>query len=128
MKLVGVLLSDDPKQSIAILNVDGANISASEGSALPDGSVVGSIGPQSITLRRAGQESMLEWEMHGASPDASFATLPLAEAGSTDTAISLPVPTQVQPKAPVAEQLSSLRQAAIQTLAARAGRHPRPPR
>src|SRR5690348_11434152 len=126
MKLVGIIVSDDPGSSIALFDANGVETSVTVGGTLPDGETLKSVSPLSVILARGSEERMLEWEMREAPTDAAFGILPVGEGELIAAASPAPIAAKAAPPTPAAVQLMELRQAAIQVLSKRASEHPSP--
>lgn len=103
MTVLGILYSDEPSLSSAILKIDGHEHSYVVGEALPDGGKVEEIAPDHITLLRGGARFSLWLPIQFASHDARF------------TEISLMVPGQDQGKSPQAALPSTASAPALDT-------------
>lgn len=126
IKLVGVIASDDPGSSLAIFDIDGKEIIVTAGGQLPDGEMLKSVSPISVILVQAGEERMLQWELKEAPTNATFQTLPVGQEDLIAAGEAAPLPiAKPLPRSSDADQLSALRQAALETLAKRA--HAAPP-
>lgn len=120
IKLLGVVVAEDPKASLAILEFGGKDLTLPVGAALPDGEILKSVGPSSVMLNQGGQERTLAWEMQYAPANASFDTLSYdqVESGAPNQTVSRAV-VEADPPLPAADQLIVLRQAALQVIAKR---------
>lgn len=129
IRLVGVIVADDPKSSIALFEIDGNPLTLLTGAQLPDGEVLKNVAPLDVTLEQDGKERMLEWTMRQAPTNAVFETLAM----TSDLATGQPAGPMKFPRAkpspsvPLRDQMTSLRQAALQVLAKRnTSTQPRP--
>lgn len=117
VKLVGVIAADNPSDSLAIIEVNGAEKTLSIGSPLPDGEMLKAVTPQGATLANGQEERDLALAQQQAPMDAVFATLPVqttaADGAAPQPVAPLPKPA---PVVPVAQQMTALRQAALQVL------------
>jgi len=125
IELVGILVADDPKESIALLRCSGTELALPVDGTLPDGEKVERIDPTSVTLARAGQERRIDWDMRGAPMDATFTILPVGRDGQADdtnsTAANLPGIRVAPAKySPVASRLAELRNQALRAMAEQA--------
>lgn len=80
LELEGVLVADDPSQSIATLLIDGKEVVLSVGDSLPDGERLERVSPTSATLIDNGAERQIQLQITGV-PIAGFDVAYLAQGG-----------------------------------------------
>lgn len=128
MKLVGIIAADDPSDSLAIIEIGGDEKTVAVGSALPDGEVLRSVTSTGITLASGQGQRDLALAQQQAPMDAVFATLPVQiAAGDGSSPQPAEPPLKPAPVLPMAQQMASLRRAALQVLADRARHAPASP-
>lgn len=127
-KLVGIIAADDPSDSLAIIETGEDEKIFAVGSALPDGEVLKSVTSTGITLASGQGQRDLALAQQQAPMDAVFATLPV-QITTGDGSAPQPAgpPPKPAPVIPMAQQMTALRQAALQVLAERARHAPASP-
>jgi len=81
VELEGVLVADDPNQSIATLLIDGKEAVLSVGDSLPDGEELERVSPTDATLLDGGTERQIQLQITG-DPIAGFDVAYLAQGGA----------------------------------------------
>lgn len=126
VKLVGVVAADDPDDSLAIIEVNGEAKTYSIGASLPDGETLKAVTSQGVTLANRQAEQDLALAQQQAPTDAVFATLPVQvqAAGNDGTSPHPILPIKPAPRISMAQQMTALRQAALQVLMERSRHAP----
>lgn len=133
IRVIGILASDDAKQSWAILDVAGNQKMYQAGTELPDGEKLLAVNPDRVVLSGRGDPYSVMWDMPLANANAMFPTLDVSGTGDSD---SSPAPmTGPIPHTTTQEALNALRTQLLSRprLALPAGHHdahkpPSPPR
>ena len=120
LELAGVLVAEDPAQSIATLLIDGKETALTAGDTLPDGEKLERVGPTSVTLTRGSDEREIALQIAG-DPMASFDAMYLARGGPIEDShtarVNLPTISIGSMKtASVASRLAELRSQALQAM------------
>lgn len=124
VELEGVLVADDPGESIATLLIDGKEAVLSVGDSLPDGERLERVSPTSATLSAGGTERQIQLQITG-DPITSFDVAYLAQGGqiqdSQTPRVNLPA-ISISPgrTASVSSRMAELRSQALRAMAQKA--------
>jgi len=79
--VIGIIASDDAKQSWAILDISGSQHMYQAGATLPDGEKLVAVQQDRVVLAGAGVPYSVLWDMRPADTNATFATINVGAPG-----------------------------------------------